>query len=203
LDFGAGASFTWSPITLFSGHTLNAGHFLQPATMAIGHRVMRASRKADEDTLVAVEEHRPMRTENDLERFVEAQDVVYQDVRRELAAGRKATHWMWFVFPQLRGLGRSATARYFGIGSRDEAAAYLQHPVLGARLRECVGLVLAVDGSSAHAIFGSPDDLKVCSSMTLFAAIAPSEPLFRRALDKYFGGAPDPATSEILRSEAE
>jgi uncharacterized protein (DUF1810 family) len=201
LDFGAGSSFTWSPITFFSGHTLNAGHFLQPATMAIGHRVMRASRKANEDTLEATEEHRPMRTENDLERFVEAQDRVYADVLRELAAGRKATHWMWFVFPQWRGLGRSATAHYYGIGSRDEAVAYLQHPVLGARLRECVDLLLAVDGPTAHAIFGSPDDLKFRSSMTLFAAIAPSEPRFRRALDRYFGGAPDPATMEILRSE--
>lgn len=94
---------------------------------------MRASRKATEDTLEAVEGHRPMRTENDLERFVEAQDMVYQDVRRELAAGRKATHWMWFVFPQLRGLGRSATAHYYGIGSPDEAVAYVRHPVLGAR----------------------------------------------------------------------
>ncbi len=143
-----------------------------------------------------------MRTENDLERFVEAQDMVYQDVRRELAAGRKATHWMWFVFPQLRGLGRSATAHYYGIGSPDEAVAYVRHPVLGARLRECVDLVLAVDDSSAHAIFGSPDDLKFRSSMTLFAAIAPSEPLFRRALDKYFGGEPDPATAELLRLKA-
>jgi uncharacterized protein (DUF1810 family) len=107
---------------------------------------------------------------------------------------------MWFVFPQLRGLGRSATAQYYGIGSPDEAAAYLQHPVLGARLRECVGLVLAVDGASAHAIFGSPDDLKFRSSMTLFAAVAPSEPLFRRALEKYFGGEPDPATVHILQS---
>lgn len=141
-----------------------------------------------------------MRTENELARFVEAQDGVYEAVRRELAAGRKTTHWMWFVFPQLRGLGRSATAQYYGIGSPDEAAAYLQHPVLGARLRECVGLVLAVDGASAHAIFGSPDDLKFRSSMTLFAAVAPSEPLFRRTLDKYFGGEPDPATAEILRS---
>lgn len=142
-----------------------------------------------------------MRTGNDLERFVEAQDRVYDDVRRELAAGRKVTHWMWFVFPQLRGLGRSATAQYYGIGSRDEAEAYLQHPVLGARLRECVGLALAVDGASAHAIFGSPDDLKFRSSMTLFAAVAPAEPLFRHALERYFGGEPDPLTSEILRSE--
>ena len=144
-----------------------------------------------------------MRTDNDLERFVEAQDRVYEDVRQELAAGRKATHWMWFVFPQLRGLGRSATAQYYGIGSRGEAAAYLQHPVLGARLRECVDLVLAVDGSTAHAIFGSPDDLKFRSSMTLFAAVAPGQPLFRRALERYFGGQPDPATLEILRSKPE
>ena len=144
-----------------------------------------------------------MRMENDLERFVEAQDRVHDNVRQELAAGRKATHWMWFVFPQLRGLGRSATAQYFGIGSRGEAAAYLQHPVLGARLRECVELVLAVDDSTVHAIFGSPDDLKFRSSMTLFAAIAPAEPLFRRALEQYFGGQPDPATLEILRSKPE
>jgi len=138
--------------------------------------------------------------ENDLERFVEAQDRVYEDVRQELAAGRKATHWMWFVFPQLRGLGRSATAQHYGIGSLEEALAYLGHPVLGARLRESVGLVLAVDGSSAHAIFGSPDDLKFRSSMTLFAAAAPAEPLFRRALEKYFEGEPDRVTLEILRS---
>ena len=144
-----------------------------------------------------------MRTENDLERFVEAQDRVYEGVRHELAAGRKATHWMWFVFPQLRGLGRSATAQFYGVGSRGEAAAYLRHPVLGARLRECVELVLAVDGATAHAIFGSPDDLKFRSSMTLFAAVAPAEPLFRRALERYFGGQPDPATLEILRSPPE
>jgi uncharacterized protein (DUF1810 family) len=140
-----------------------------------------------------------MRTEDDLERFVEAQDRVYEEVRRELAAGRKMTHWMWFVFPQLRGLGHSATAQYYGIASRNEAASYLQHPVLGPRLRECVGLVLAVDGATAHAIFGSPDDLKFRSSMTLFAAAAPPEPLFQSALDKYFEGNPDPVTLANLR----
>jgi uncharacterized protein (DUF1810 family) len=140
-----------------------------------------------------------MRTEDDLERFVEAQDRVYEEVRRELAAGRKMTHWMWFVFPQLRGLGHSATAQYYGIGSREEAVSYLQHPVLGPRLRECVGLVLAVDGATAHAIFGSPDDLKFRSSMTLFAAAAPPEPLFQSALDKYFEGNPDPVTLANLR----
>jgi len=140
-----------------------------------------------------------MHSESDLERFVEAQDAVYESVRRELRAGRKATHWMWFVFPQLRGLGRSATAEYYGIGSAAEALAYLDHPVLGARLRECVALVLGAKESTAHRIFGSPDDLKFRSSMTLFAAVAPSEPLFRQALDKYYGGEPDPLTAARLR----
>src|SRR5512145_3167284 len=101
-----------------------------------------------------------MRAGDDLERFVEAQDPVYDAVRAELRAGRKASHWMWFVFPQLRGLGHSATARYYGLASADEAGAYLAHPVLGARLRECVRLALAVEGRTAHAVFGSPDDLK-------------------------------------------
>jgi len=140
-----------------------------------------------------------MHSESDLERFVEAQDAVYESVRRELRAGRKATHWMRFVFPQLRGLGRSATAEYYGIGSAAEALAYLDHPVLGARLRECVALVLGAKESTAHRIFGSPDDLKFRSSMTLFAAVAPSEPLFRQALDKYYGGEPDPLTAARLR----
>jgi len=142
-----------------------------------------------------------MRNANDLERFVEAQDRVYEDVRQELAAGRKTTHWMWFVFPQLRGLGRSATAQHYGIASRDEALAYLRHPVLGARLRECVGLALATGGSSAYAIFGTPDDLKFRSSMTLFAAIAPAEPLFSQALEQFFAGEPDPLTTRLLHSD--
>jgi uncharacterized protein (DUF1810 family) len=141
-----------------------------------------------------------MRSESDLERFVEAQDAVYASVRRELRAGRKTTHWMWFVFPQLRGLGHSATARYYGIASAAEAAAYLGHPVLGPRLRECVELVLAVEGSSAHRIFGSPDDLKFNSSLTLFAAVAPHEALFRRALEKYYDGEPDQLTTARLRT---
>lgn len=140
-----------------------------------------------------------MRPESDLERFVDAQNSVYETARDELRAGRKATHWMWFVFPQLRGLGHSATASYYGIASADEARAYLEHPVLGPRLRECVELVLAVDGRTAPAIFGSPDDLKFRSSMTLFAAIAPGDPLFQRALDKYFEGQPDPLTAARLR----
>ncbi|HUO87665.1 MAG TPA: DUF1810 domain-containing protein [Rhizomicrobium sp.] len=133
-----------------------------------------------------------------LKRFVEAQDGVIDRVRAELRAGRKQSHWMWFVFPQLLGLGQSAMAVRYAIGSIDEAVAYLAHPVLGQRLRECTQLVLDVEGKDAHAIFGSPDDLKFHSSMTLFAAAAPVAPLFRAALDKYYGGKPDPRTLELL-----
>lgn len=123
----------------------------------------------------------------DLQRFVDAQDPVYRAVCAELAAGTKTSHWMWFVFPQLKGLGRSATAEHFGIASKDEAIAYLQHPVLGPRLRECTRLVLDVEGKTAAQIFGSPDDMKFRSSVTLFAAVS-GEPLFRRAIEKYFDG---------------
>ena len=140
-----------------------------------------------------------MPSDSDLARFVEAQDPVYDEVRAELQAGRKTTHWMWFVFPQLRGLGRSATARYFGIDSAAEATAYLQHPVLGARLRECVELVLGVTGRTALEIFGSTDAMKFRSSMTLFATVATGEPLFQRALDQYFDGGPDPLTMAQLQ----
>jgi uncharacterized protein (DUF1810 family) len=135
---------------------------------------------------------------DDLNRFVEAQRPVMDDVRAELAAGRKRTHWMWFVFPQLRGLGRSATARHYGLASRDEAAAYLAHPVLGARLRECVELVLAVQGRTAHEIFGSPDDLKLRSCLTLFREVDGAGGVFDRALARYFDGQPDPMTLQLL-----
>lgn len=133
-----------------------------------------------------------------LQRFVDAQGSVYAQVRAELRAGAKSSHWMWFVFPQLAGLGRSATAKYFGIASRAEGAAYWRHPVLGARLEECTGLVLAVQGRSAHQIFGAPDDLKFCSSMTLFEQLVPDEPAFAQALAKYFGGRRDARTLELL-----
>lgn len=135
-----------------------------------------------------------------LARFVEAQAPVLSNVRAELRNGRKTTHWMWFVFPQLRGLGRSETAHYYGLGSRAEAEAYLAHPLLGARLRECTELVLALDTTDAHALFGSPDDLKFRSSMTLFSEIAGSESVFRQALTKYFADEPDTKTLELLRS---
>ena len=134
----------------------------------------------------------------DLDRFVQAQDPVLAQVRRELAEGRKRSHWMWFVFPQLKGLGRSATARHYGIASLAEARAYLAHPVLGRRLAECAALVNRVEGRSVHEIFGSPDDLKFHSSMTLFAAADPDAPVFREALDKHFAGALDPLTTDAL-----
>ncbi len=138
------------------------------------------------------------RTARDLRRFVDAQDPVFDAVCAELRAGRKTSHWMWFVFPQLRGLGHSETARRYGIASRAEALAYAQHPVLGPRLRQCTGLVLATAGRSLHDIFGSPDDLKFRSSMTLFAEVLPQEPMFRLALDRFCGGRPDPRTLELL-----
>jgi len=134
----------------------------------------------------------------DLERFIAAQNPVYERVRAELAAGAKSSHWMWFIFPQLRGLGRSATAEHFGLAGRAEAEAYLAHPVLGARLRECTQLVLTVAGRSAQQIFGSPDELKFRSSMTLFAEVAPDEPAFRAALTRYFDGHGDPLTLQLL-----
>jgi uncharacterized protein (DUF1810 family) len=133
-----------------------------------------------------------------LQRFVQAQEPVYASVRDELASGRKKSHWMWFVFPQLRGLGRSETARHFGIASRDEALAYWQHPLLGPRLLECTSLVLAAPHESAHEIFGTPDDLKLRSCMTLFAAVAPEEPRFEQALARFFGAQPDARTLALL-----
>jgi uncharacterized protein (DUF1810 family) len=133
-----------------------------------------------------------------LERFVQAQDPVIDAVCRELRAGRKSTHWMWFVFPQRRALGRSATAQRYGIASLAEAQAYMAHPVLGSRLVECAELVLAVEGRSAHEIFGSPDDLKLRSSMTLFAAAAPEFAVFTEVIRQYFRGVPDPLTGDLL-----
>ena len=135
----------------------------------------------------------------DLERFVDAQAPVIARVEAELRAGRKQSHWMWFVFPQIAGLGHSAMAQRYAISSLAEARAYLVHPILGERLRDCTRTVLAVEDRSIHAIFGSPDDLKFRSCMTLFAAAEPGEPLFAAALQKYFGGTADDATMELLR----
>lgn len=130
----------------------------------------------------------------ELQRFVDAQDPVIDDACSELRAGRKRSHWMWFVFPQLAGLGYSAMAQRYAIASLAEARAYLAHPLLGPRLRDCSALVLAVEGRDVHQIFGAPDDLKFWSSMTLFDVAAPSEPVFRDCLNKYFGGQSDRGT---------
>ena len=134
----------------------------------------------------------------DLERFVEAQESVVDQVRAELAAGRKTSHWMWFVFPQLLGLGGSAMAQAYGVTGLPEARAYLDHPLLGPRLRDFTALAVAVPQRSAREVFGPPDDLKFRSSMTLFAQAAPSERLFAQALDRYFAGQPDPETLRRL-----
>jgi uncharacterized protein (DUF1810 family) len=123
---------------------------------------------------------------------------VYDRVLRELQAGRKASHWMWYVFPQLRGLGWTATARHYGIASLAEARAYLAHPVLGARLRECVQILLDLEGRSAEQIFGYPDVLKLRSCLTLFAAASADPRPFCAALTRYYGGEPDPLTLEHL-----
>jgi len=130
----------------------------------------------------------------DLERFVDAQRPVYDTVLRELRAGRKRSHWMWFIFPQIAGLGHSAMAQRFALSSLDEAAAYLAHPVLGPRLRECAALVAGIEGRSIAEIFGDPDDRKFRSSMTLFAQAAPEETIFADCLRRYFGGEGDPET---------
>ncbi|MGZ5181243.1 MAG: DUF1810 domain-containing protein [Ramlibacter sp.] len=137
----------------------------------------------------------------DLQRFVVAQDSVLDDVRAELRAGRKTSHWMWFVFPQLAGLGSSAMARRYAIASAAEARAYLAHPVLGARLRECCDLLLQLPGDDAHAVFGSPDDLKLRSCLTLFDSVEPRG-VFAQCLRKYFGGVADAATTRLLSSPA-
>jgi uncharacterized protein (DUF1810 family) len=134
----------------------------------------------------------------ELERFVKAQDPVIEEVSAELKRGAKEGHWMWFVFPQLKGLGSSWMAEKYGISSLDEAKAYLAHPVLGPRLIECTGLLNRVKGRSAEQILGSIDALKFRSSMTLFSAAAPGDETFRTALDKYFGGKPDQLTLDRL-----
>jgi len=133
-----------------------------------------------------------------LQRFVAAQNPVFEDVCAELRGGRKTSHWMWFVFPQIQGLGRSSTAREFAISSLAEAEAYLLHPILGSRLRKCASLATAVDGSSAEEIFGYPDYLKFRSCMTLFAQATQDKQDFLDALKKYFGGEPDTVTLQLL-----
>jgi uncharacterized protein (DUF1810 family) len=134
----------------------------------------------------------------DLQRFVDAQEKDVGAVTEELRQGRKRSHWMWYVFPQVHGLGRSLMAQRYAIRSLDEAKAYLEHPVLGKRLKDWTQLVLDVEGKSAREIFGSPDDLKFRSSMTLFSRVDETDPIFAHALDKYYGGKPDDKTLRIL-----
>jgi uncharacterized protein (DUF1810 family) len=133
-----------------------------------------------------------------LQRFVDAQQQVFERTCRELRQGRKQSHWMWFVFPQIKGLGHSETAQKYAISSREEAAAYLAHPILGPRLRECSRIVANLEGVTGEDIFGYPDETKFRSSMTLFTQVAADNDVFKRCLEKYFDGEPDPATLAAL-----
>ena len=135
---------------------------------------------------------------HNLQRFIDAQESNYQTALAEITAGQKRSHWMWYIFPQYDGLGFSPTSIHYAIKSPEEAAAYLDHPILGPRLRECVDALLAVTGRSAHQIFGSPDDLKLKSSMTLFAHVSPEGSAFEQVLDRYFGGRLDGKTLELV-----
>ena len=140
-----------------------------------------------------------MQDPHNLARFVDAQEAVIDDVLAELEAGRKRSHWMWFVFPQIAGLGVSATARRYALASLAEAQAYLAHPVLGARLRRCTDLMLAVEGRGLTTVLGTPDDTKFRSCMTLFERAAPGEARFGAALDRFCGGERDRASLDRLR----
>ena len=145
-------------------------------------------------TMSGIDENDPY----DLQRFLDAQSPVFEQVRAELRAGQKRGHWIWFIFPQIKGLGYSFAANKFAISCRAEAEAYLKHPILGPRLRDCTALVTKIEGRSIDQIFGYPDNLKFRSSMTLFAHATVDSQLFESALRKYFGGEPDPLTLERL-----
>jgi uncharacterized protein (DUF1810 family) len=143
-------------------------------------------------------------TDADLIRFLDAQDQIYQQVLKELAAGRKETHWMWFIFPQLAGLGRSSMAQHYAIRDLDQAKRYLADSILGPRLRQVVRLLMEQEGKSAFEILGSPDDLKLRSCLTLFREAASGDSdcaLFAKALDQFYGGEPDGGTLDLLRSK--
>jgi len=135
---------------------------------------------------------------NDLERFTEAQERDYQKALAEIKSGRKSSHWMWYIFPQIAGLGFSSTSKFYAIKDKKEAENYLAHPTLGARLVEISNALLEIEGKTANQIFGSPDDAKLKSSMTLFGALRETNPVFQRVLDKYFGGAKDRRTLGLL-----
>ena len=135
---------------------------------------------------------------NDLKRFLEAQENDFETALTEIGRGRKQSHWMWYIFPQIAGLGFSATSKFYAIKDRTEAENYLAHPILGKRLIEISNALLAVEGKTANQIFGSPDDVKLKSSMTLFGALDNTNPVFQRVLDKYFDGAKDQKTLELI-----
>jgi len=139
-----------------------------------------------------------MKDRYNLQRFLDAQEPVYAQVCAELAAAKKKSHWMWFIFPQMRGLGRSHAAEWFGMSSLEEVKAYSAHPVLGAHMRECCRLLLATASNDASAVFGFPDDLKLRSSMTLFSRAVPEEAVFRQILEKFFNGAEDAVTLDLI-----
>ena len=139
-------------------------------------------------------------TGDDINRFLEAQEKIYPQVLKELRNGKKTSNWMWFIFPQIEGLGYSSTAKYYSIKSIKEAKEYIAHPVLGKRLLECANIVLNISAKSASAIFGYPDDLKLRSSMTLFNFVAPEHKVFAAILKKYFAGKDDQRTPEILKT---
>ena len=140
---------------------------------------------------------------HNLQRFIDAQQRDYQKALDEIRKGKKRSHWMWYIFPQFDGLGFSPTSVHYAIKSRAEATAYLDHPILGRKLRECVDVLLAASGRTAHQIFGSPDDLKLKSCMTLFAQISPAGSVFEQVLEKYYGSEPDQKTIELLRKSGD
>ncbi len=136
-----------------------------------------------------------------MQKFIEAQEAIYPQVLSELEAGRKVSHWMWFIFPQIQGLGRSSTAQYYAIKDAEQAQAYLRHPVLGARLKECVEILLRLKGKTAIDIFGDIDAVKLRSSMTLFSEVAGQDTVFARLLKKYFNAESDALTLQILNEQ--
>jgi uncharacterized protein (DUF1810 family) len=152
----------------------------------------------ERDLMLGANEHDAAPDPWNLNRFIQAQEDAYDPALQEIRRGRKQSHWMWYVFPQFAGLGQSTVAKHYSIGSIAEAEAYLAHPLLGPRLIECFQSVLLIQGSTAHEIFGSPDDLKLRSCATLFASISPKGSIFTRLLEKYFEGSPDGRTLQLI-----
>ena len=143
-----------------------------------------------------------MSPENSLQRYLDAQEVAYPTALAEMQRGRKQSHWMWYIFPQIQGLGRSATAQHYALASEAEAAAYLAHPVLGSRLLAICRVLLTLPGRDPYQLLGSPDDLKLHSSMTLFSSLPGASPVFQQVLDQYYAGRPDSNTLRLLREHS-